>query len=203
MLDYKVITSGSKGNCVQIADVMVDCGVPFSKIKDELYTIKVLLLTHIHSDHIRVATLQKIKVMFPKIRIIGNYEVAQIYGVHMVSNSTYPVEVAGYTFVPFDCVHNVVTQGFTWVVNGLHVIYATDTSSLKHAPKGEYDYLFLESNHDEKKLEAAGRRVTGGYNPFLSGKRHLSTKDCKTFYYLNRRSRESELIELHKSERFY
>jgi Cft2 family RNA processing exonuclease len=202
-LNYEVIQSGSKGNCVVIHDVMVDCGVSFAKLKEHLYNIRYLLLTHIHSDHIRPATLQKIKVLFPKILIIGNYEVAQVYGVHVISNAGYPVETEHYNFMPFECVHNVVTQGFTWTINGLSIIYATDTNTLKHAPLGMYDYFFLESNHDEKKLLAARRNFKGGYDPYTSGKRHLSTKACKTFYYLNRRARESELIELHKSERFY
>ena len=62
-----------------INDVLVDCGIPFNKIKDELYEIKYLLLTHIHSDHVRPATLKSIKAMFPKIQVIGNYEVHQAF----------------------------------------------------------------------------------------------------------------------------
>lgn len=69
--------------------------------------------------------------------------------------------------------------------------------------KRQYDYFFIESNHDDKKLEAIRKQANRGYDPFISGKRHLSTKDCKTFYYTHRRSKDSRLIELHKSERFY
>lgn len=203
MIKYEILSSGSKGNCVIINDVMVDCGIPFTRMKGKLYDIRYLLLTHIHSDHIKPSTLQRIKELFPKITVIGNYEIAQNYGVDLISNSNYSLETEHYTFLPFECVHNVVTQGFTWSVEDQNIIYATDTSSLKYAPKGLYDYLFLESNHDDKKLREARKHSTKGYDPFISGKRHLSTKDCKTFYYLNRRSKESELIELHKSERFY
>ena len=32
-VSYKVIGSGSKGNCVVIGDVMFDCGLPFKKVE--------------------------------------------------------------------------------------------------------------------------------------------------------------------------
>ena len=202
-MNYEIIASGSSGNCVIINDVMVDCGVPFKKIKDHLYDVKYLLLTHIHSDHIRPSTLESVKQLFPRIKVIGNYEVHQLYGVDIICNAGYKVETDDYTFTPFDCVHDVVTYGFTWEYEGKLIIYATDTSTLEHAPKGPYDYLFIESNHCEKKLDLVMGDNKGGYNPYLSGKRHLSTQESKLFYYLNRRDRGSEWIELHKSSRFY
>jgi hypothetical protein len=45
--------------------------------------------------------------------------------------------------------------------------------------------------------------MSGNYSPYLSGKRHLSTQQAKAFWYMHRRSADSELIELHKSARFY
>lgn len=202
-MNYKIISSGSKGNCVIINDIMVDCGVPFSKIKDELYGIKYLLLTHIHGDHIKPSTLETIKKLFPRITIIGNYEVHGSYGVSIIANETFEITTDDYVFLPFKCEHDVVTYGFTWRFNDLDIIYATDTSTMDNAPDGPYDYLFIESNHDEKKLELAANNVKGNYNPYLGGKRHLSSQQARTFYYLNRKNRDSEFIELHKSERFY
>lgn len=200
---YEIISSGSKGNCVIINDVMVDCGVPFNKIKDYLYDVKYLLLTHIHTDHVRPSTLENIKKLFPKITIIGNYEVHQSFGVDKIANGGFQIETDDYVFLPFDCEHNVVTHGFTWSFDDKSIIYATDTATMEYAPDERYDYLFIESNHCEKKLELVMDQVKGGYNPYLSGKRHLSTQQAKTFYYTHRRNRDSEFIELHKSERFY
>lgn len=201
---YEIIASGSKGNCVIINDVMIDCGISFKKINEYLYNIRVLLLTHIHSDHIKESTLRQIKKLFPKIKIIGNYEVHQMFGVDIVCNNNFLVKYLNYEFMPFLCEHDVLTYGYTWEYQGLNVIYATDTSSMKHAPNKKYDYIFIESNHDEKKLEIARQATTiKGYDPYLSGKRHLSTQQAKGFYYSHRRSKESLFIELHKSERFY
>lgn len=201
---YEIISTGSKGNSVIINDIMVDCGVAFKKLKEYLYDVKYLLLTHIHSDHIKPTTLKRIKKEFPHIKVIGNYEIAQLYDVDHIINAGFPMDIDNYTFEAFECVHDVVTYGYTWSFNDNEIIYATDTNSLENAPERKYDYLFLESNYDVEKLELArGKRSKYGYDPYISGLRHLSTKDCKTFYYLNRRNKNSELIELHMSERFY
>ena len=106
-------------------------------------------------------------------------------------------------FRPFECVHDVLVYGFTFSCQGQEIIYATDTSTLENAPEKKYDYFFLESNHDEAKLEAVRDQKKGTYSPFLSGKRHLSTQQAKAFYYMHRRSQDSKLIELHQSARFY
>ena len=201
-IDYKIIKSGSSGNCVIINDVMVDIGVSYKEIEKELYNIKYLLITHAHSDHINKTSLESLKKYFPRITIIGNYEVHQLHRVHKISGNI-PLKFKDYTFTPFECEHDVVCQGYVWKYQGLDIIYATDTSSMKHAPKLKYDYFFLESNHDEKKLEQVRSERAGAYSPYLSAKRHLSTQEAKKFYYLNRKSRDSEWIELHKSNRFY
>lgn len=202
-MNYKIISSGSSGNCVIVNNVMIDCGVPFSKIKEELYEIKYLIITHIHSDHLNQVTLQRILKKFPRIKIIGNYEVHRAAHTNIIANAGFDVVTDDYIFKPFECVHDVLTYGYTWEFEGSKIIYCTDTANLDAAPKDTYDYFFLESNHDEDKLEAARGQKKGSYDPYLSGKRHLSTQAAKAFYYMNRRSRDSELIELHKSARFY
>lgn len=202
-MKYEIISSGSKGNCVVINDVMIDIGVPFGKIKEHLYDIRYLLLTHIHGDHVKPATLKNIKSLFPKIKIIGNYEVHQSHGVDILANAGYEVVTDHYIFKPFECVHDVLTYGYVWQFEDNEIIYATDTSSMENAPKGPYDYLFIESNHCEKKLEMAINQVKGGYNPYLGGKRHLSTQAAKTFYYVHRKDKDSQFVELHQSHRFY
>jgi hypothetical protein len=202
-MNYKIISSGSKGNCVIINDVMVDCGVAFKHIKEELYGIKYLLLTHTHTDHLNIKTLTQIAMSFPRITIIGNYEVHDYFNCNIIANAGFDIVTEDYRFRPFECCHDVLCYGYTWEHEGESIIYATDTSTLKNAPEKKYDWFFLESNHDEVKLEAVRNERRGNYSPYLSGKRHLSTQQAKTFYYLHRSSAEAELVELHKSERFY
>ena len=203
-MNYKIISTGSKdGNCVIINDVMVDCGVPFSKIKNDLYDVKYLLITHVHQDHLNRKTIQQIAENFPRIIIIGNYEVHSTYNCKIIANAGFDIVTDDYVFTLFECIHDVLCYGYTWNFEGQEIIYATDTSTLENAPAKPYDYLFIESNHDEQKLEAVRNEQRGGYNPYLSGKRHLSTQQAKAFFYLNRRNQDSQFIELHQSSRFY
>lgn len=203
-LEYTIIGSGSSGNCVVIENIMVDCGLPYKKIADYLYDIDYLLLTHIHSDHINSKTFNRIREEFPNITVIGNYEVAYLYDIDIICNANVPVEIDLYKFIPFEGEHNVLVYGYTWQRKGFEIIYATDMNNFENAPDQKYDYLFLESNHDEKKLNAvAGKTRQYGYDVFRAGKRHCSTQKCLGYYYAHRRNKNSQLIELHKSKRFY
>lgn len=207
-LNYKIIGTGSTGNCVLIENVMVDCGLPYIRIKDALYETDILLLTHKHTDHILKSTFEKIRREFPNIIVIANYEVAYLYDVDIICNENLPVEVEDYTFTPFRGEHgDTLCYGYTWEVKGLDIIYATDMSDFHNAPDKKYDYLFLESNHDKLKLNAVKSsykaKKTYGYDVYTSSLRHCSTQKCKGFYFSHRRDKSSPLIELHMSSRFY
>lgn len=207
-MEYNIISTGSKGNAVIIGPVLVDCGVSFKSVKDHLYDVKVLLITHIHSDHVKESTLKNIILMFPHIKIFGNYEVCQKFNEYpiQVVNAEYPFLAADLTFTPFQCEHDVLTYGYVWEYEGKQIIYATDTSHLDNAPDLKFDYFFIESNHDEKKVEQLmdqRNQKKFKYNAYAGAKRHMSTQTAKGFFYMNRRSTEAKLIELHQSSRFY
>lgn len=58
-MEYNIISTGSKGNAVVINDViLIDCGVSFRALKDVYKNIKIVLLTHIHSDHFNRRTIK-------------------------------------------------------------------------------------------------------------------------------------------------
>ena len=201
-MHYEVIASGSKGNAVLINDVLVDIGIPFSTLKPYLYKVNYIIITHIHTDHLRMATYNQIKKLFPYIKFIGNWQVAQAVQVDYVANAGYQVITDDYVFNPIELVHDVVCYGYWWQTRYGNVIYATDTNNMDNAPSDvPFDYIFLESNHSESKIKQA--KATRGYDPKISALRHLSTYKSKEFYYTHRRNAASEWIELHKSERFY
>ena len=116
-LDYTVVSSGSKhGNCVIIDDVMVDIGVSFKKMHEYLYDINYLLITHIHQDHLKIATLKQITKLFPRILIISNYEVYQKakdndIKINLIGTEK-PYNIDDYSFTAFSCVHNAFTYGY-------------------------------------------------------------------------------------------
>lgn len=204
MLDYNVIASGSKGNAVRIGTIMIDCGIPFNKMKEDLYKVDSLLITHAHSDHIKPRTLERIQTEFPRVKIYANADVAYQYEVDKVIG-TAPFDLDRERHViPFDGVHDVPVTYFLIQMEGLNILYATDTCRVSLPEDIPVDYFFLESNYDERKLREEGKRYKRhGYDPAESNLRHLSTQKCKEFYFVHRRDKNSELIELHKSSRFY
>lgn len=183
---------------------MFDCGVPYTKMKDDLYKVDTLLITHAHSDHIKPSTFDRIRKEFPMITICANADVAYQYDVDKVVGSC-PFWLRGNRkVIPFDGVHDVPVTGYIIQMSGLNILYMTDTAKVNPPGDIPLDYVFLESNFDERKLREESKRYKRhGYDPYLSVTRHLSTQKCKEFYFLHRRSADSVLVELHQSRRFY
>ena len=204
MPDYRIIGSGSRGNAVRIGPVMIDCGMPFGEMKEELYKCHSLLITHAHSDHVRSNTLKQISIRFPWIRTYANSDVAYRYYVNEVIGSA-PFELKdGITVTPFAAVHDIPTTGFMIRMDGEDILYVTDTSEVNIPKDARFDWFFIESNYDEAKLrEAAKHYRRGGYDPADGAYRHLSTQQAKGVYYSHRKNKDSPFIELHKSSRFY
>lgn len=203
-IDYNIIGTGSTGNAVRIENIMFDCGMPFNHMKEDLYKVDTLLITHSHSDHVKGSTFDKIRKEFPLIRIYANAHVAYQYDVDKVIG-TMPFKLRGNRkVIPFDGTHDVPVTGFIVQMKGLNILYMTDTASVILPMDIPLDYVFLESNFDERKLREESKRYRrNGYDPYLSVTRHLSTQKCKEFYFLHRRNRDSVLVELHQSKRFY
>ena len=206
IVDYKILASGSSGNAVRIENLMVDCGIGFKDMKEELYKCKYLFITHIHKDHLKPSTIKRIKKEFPRIKILANYEVAQeLSKMNICLNyiiSGKALQLGKMIFTPFEVPHDVVCHGFTLRIGNIDVIYVTDSAGNKTWKKGKYDYLFIESNHDENKLRVACKGKYADLT-FNNSKRHTSTQESKAFYYMNRKDKDSKWIELHKSKRFY
>lgn len=202
-LDYEIISSGSEGNCVRIGNIMIDCGIAYNRLHEALYKVNTLLITHTHSDHIKVPTFNKIRKEFPRIQVYGNSDVAYQYKVDHIIGTT-KFRVPGAVVIPYEGMHDVPVTYFIIRTKDLNIFYATDTCRVENPDHYPIDYMFLESNYDERKLkELAKQYKSHGYDPLLSNIRHLSTQKCKEFYYVNRRNAESPLIELHMSKRFY
>lgn len=204
MIDYKIISTGSKGNAVRIKNIMIDCGVSFSRMKEELYKCDTLLITHRHSDHVKESTIQRIRKEFPRIRVYANADVAYLYPIDkVIGTKVFKLKRGNVTIYPFEGWHDVMVTGYVIDFDGTKVFYATDTCHVDNPTDDKLDYIFCEANYDEKVLNEIGKNyLKRGYDPFENARRHLSVKQCKEFYFANRRSKDAPLIELHMSERF-
>lgn len=202
-LDYRVIASGSSGNCVRIENIMVDCGIPYKKLEEELYKVDYLLLTHIHGDHIKKSTYNRIRTEFPNIQVISHRQVAHHFDIDILCQKSIPLQIGSYMITPFWGEHDVEVYGYVWECKGNTIIYATDMINFNYAPDIKYDYLFIEANYDEVKIDLANKQSKSHFNYYNLNGRHASIRTSEAFYYSHRRDRTSEYIQLHKSERFY
>lgn len=203
-IDYNVIRSGSKGNAVRIENIMIDCGVPFKEMREDLYKVDTLLITHRHGDHINPQTFNKIREQFPRIRTIANADVAYSFNIDTVIGTMPFILKKNRKIIPYYGKHDVPVSYFIIQMKKLNILYATDTNDVENPDNYPLDYCFLESNYDEIKLRELGKAYKRrGYDPTISNLRHFSSQKCKEFYYVNRRDKDSVLIELHKSTRFY
>nr|DAU14511.1 MAG TPA: RNaseZ [Caudoviricetes sp.] len=48
-VNFEIIQTGSSGNAILVNNVLLDCGVAFSKIKKHLKNIRVIFISHSHS----------------------------------------------------------------------------------------------------------------------------------------------------------
>lgn len=58
MVKYNIISTGSDGNATILEEfVLIDCGVPYKALEPYVPKLKLVLLTHIHSDHFQKRTM--------------------------------------------------------------------------------------------------------------------------------------------------
>lgn len=112
---YEIIQSNSQGNAVIYnQDIMVDCGVPFSKLKSYFRQIKLLLLTHIHSDHFNKKTIKKLIDLRPTLYVCcGQWLVQELVNIGVPKKNIIilPLDVeqdyGKYLITPFYAKHDV------------------------------------------------------------------------------------------------
>ena len=162
-MNYKIINSGSDGNATIVEDmVLIDCGVSFKKLQPYYKKLKLVLLTHIHSDHFNKRTITKLAQERPTLRFgchdwlvkdlvdCGvNKKNIDIYD--FINEYLYPCEISVQTF---KLEHDVPNCGYTLQVKKHTYFYATDTCTLAGIEAKNHDMYFIEGNYeDEQELE--------------------------------------------------
>ncbi len=190
------IASGSSGNCIYIGDsrtgFLIDAGISCKAILESLKnigictnTIKALLVTHEHSDHIKSVGALSRKLDIPIYANTKTWE-AMDGSLGKVKSENIKIFQTGGEFEiydvlirPFHIPHDAFEPvGFSFSMEGVKLGFATDLGYFSHeveeALKGS-DFVMLESNHDVEMLKA------GKYPYFLKrrimGERgHLSNE---------------------------
>ena len=159
-MNYRIIESGSSGNATIVENIiLIDCGVSFKKLKDYYQELKLVLLTHIHSDHFNKTTLKKLAKERPTLRfgccewlvkdlIECGVDKRNIDVYDNISSFKYSDNLIVTTF---DLQHDVLNCGYKLFVNDKKYFYATDTNSLENIEAKDYDMYFIEGNYKDKK----------------------------------------------------
>ena len=170
-MTYDIIATGSSGNAVVInGEILIDCGVPMKKLRESGYikSLKLVLLTHEHSDHFNVATVRALNKERPALRwCCCKWMVRKLleFGV-----DTRVIDIAQFTepgqtsqgliyndlaiVAPEPLVHDVPNCGWRIGIGNEWLFYATDTATLHHLDIPNYSYYLIEANHTSAEIEA-------------------------------------------------
>lgn len=207
-MEVNVISSGSKGNAVLYGSVLVDCGVSFSKLKPYIQQIQLVLLTHAHSDHLNVRTLQMLQKARPAVRIgCPEYLVSELSGLDNID--IYQVGVlydyGRFQVSPVKLYHDKPNCGYRIFIEGKKILHCTDTATLEGITARGYDLYAIEHNYCEEYIQQAieEAHAKGEYtHAYGNINTHLSIQQARAFIEANRKE-SSEVLELHKSRSFY
>ena len=206
----KVISSGSEGNAVIYNNaIMVDCGVSLKALEAVKRSLKIVLLTHKHSDHLKIRTLQRLQAERPTLRVacgtflleelpcIKNIDVLQVGKIY---------DYGAFKVSPVKLYHDVPNFGWRiFLPNGQKIFHATDTVHLEGITAKGYDLYAIEHNYCEEYIQQAieEARANGEYtHAYGNINTHLSIQQARAFIEANRKE-SSEVLELHKSRSFY
>lgn len=210
MIQTQVISSGSEGNAVIYNNaIMVDCGVAFKALEAVKRSLKIVLLTHKHSDHLKIRTLQRLQAERPTLRVacgdflleelpcIKNIDVLQVGKIY---------DYGAFKVSPVKLYHDVPNFGWRiFLPNGQKIFHATDTAHLEGITAKGYDLYAIEHNYCEEYIQQAieEARANGEYtHAYGNINTHLSIQQARAFIEANRKE-SSEVLELHKSRSFY
>ncbi len=210
MIQTQVISSGSEGNAVIYNNaIMVDCGVTFKALETVKRSLKIVLLTHKHSDHLKIRTLQRLQAERPTLRVacgdflleelpcIKNIDVLQVGKIY---------DYGAFKVSPVKLYHDVPNFGWRiFLPNGQKIFHATDTAHLEGISAKGYDLYAIEHNYCEEYIQQAieEARANGEYtHAYGNINTHLSIQQARAFIEVNRKE-SSEVLELHKSRSFY
>ena len=206
----QVISSGSEGNAVIYNNaIMVDCGVSLKALQEVKRSLKIVLLTHKHSDHLKIRTLQRLQAERPTLRVAcGNFlleELPYIKNIDVLQVGKI-YDYGAFKVSPVKLYHDVPNFGWRiFLPNGQKIFHATDTVHLEGISAKGYDLYAIEHNYCEEYIQEAieEARANGEYtHAYGSIKTHLSIQQARAFIEANRKE-SSEVLELHKSRSFY
>lgn len=202
----KQISTGSKnGNCYIYDSLMFDVGVSYNQIKDELDKIKIIFVSHLHTDHIKKDTVIKIKENYPKIMFVGGnntkdlYEELEVRHTIMELGKVYDFKVMKLATVAL--YHDIENYGLRVFHNEIKGIYITDTNTVEGIHFKDYDFVIIEANYDEDRHLKLAETSSFGNRYLNAMNSHLSFKQAHTAIDENAKD-GTEILLIHLSSAY-
>lgn len=220
-MNYEIIATGSTGNAVLINScILIDCGVSWKRLQPYAKQIKLVLLTHVHSDHFKPATVRALHRERPAVRwaccewMVGPLVEAGVDKRAIDVVSPYHKDPAMLyngiaVVIPEFIPHNVPNCAWHICVPVPHdkktredIFYATDTSSLDGVVVPNYALYMIEANHTRAEIEEriAAKQVAGEYAYEIEAARnHLSREQAEEWLAQNAGT-DSKYVFLHQHQ---
>ena len=207
-MNYKIVASCSSGNAVIIKDIiLIDCGVTFKKLEKYYKKLKIVLLTHIHTDHFKKATIRRLAQERPTLRFACcewllkpllecGVTIRHIDGLKIGTKYDYKL----FRIVPIKLYHDVPQCGYRVLFDNYKVMYATDTRTLEGITAKNYDLYLIEGNYEDEELEERIRRkqqVQQYCYEYRARYTHLSKGQASDFL-LQNMGDKSEYVFMHE-----
>lgn len=180
-MEVHILASGSDGNCTVIESdgeaIMIDAGVSCRKILSLMdkegvdeKSLKAILITHEHSDHIMGAGATARKLDVPIVANEATFNASNLGNVqHWVFSGNSYIDIGQFHVTPLPTSHDAVEPNayFTQTDAG-NVLLVTDTGKFSFQIEealSQADVAVVEANYDEEML------INGPYPEKL--KRHI------------------------------
>lgn len=207
-MNYKIISSCSTGNAVILRDIiLVDCGVTFKRLEKYYKKLKLVLLTHIHSDHFKKETIKKLAQERPTLRFACcEWLLKSLLDCGVNRNNIDVLEISTrydyklFKIVPIKLYHDVPQCGYRVMFDDYKVIYMTDTKTVEGISAKNYDLYLIEANYDEDEIQERIKQKQQECQyvyEFRAKDNHLSKQQASEFL-LENMGENSEYVFMHQ-----
>lgn len=207
-MNYKIISSCSTGNATIIKDIiLIDCGVTFKRLEKYYKKLKLVLLTHIHSDHFKKETIKKLAQERPTLRFACcKWLLKPLLDCGVNRNNIDILEIGTkydyklFKIVPIKLYHDVPQCGYRVLFDNYKVIYMTDTKTVEGISAKNYDLYLVEGNYDEDEIQERIKQKQQDCQyvyEFRAKDSHLSKQQASEFL-LNNMGKNSEYVFMHE-----
>ena len=208
---YNIISTGSQGNAIVLnSSILIDCGVSFralSELSEVRKGLKIVLLTHIHSDHFNKTTIRRLAAERPTLRFACcEWMLPELLACGVSERNIDLLKIGklynygAFKVSPVKLYHDVDNCGWRVFAGEEKAVYMTDTVTLEGISAKGYDLYLVEANYNESDIQERirAKEEAGQYvYEYRVLKTHLS-KEKADKWLLENIGENSEYVYVHQ-----